>query len=126
MFCGFSTIYLKCIVVDWDYSCGSSLVPEDHELDNILFVCEKISCESPIELAYYSSHKNYPSISYWCGYDQEFQTIWHQNINLYFLCVMYVRVKERIFLHGLKLKQILMLKVEKEKEMLISQFVQQI
>ncbi|RIA86768.1 hypothetical protein C1645_855627 [Glomus cerebriforme] len=61
---------LKCIVDDWDYSCESSLVPKGHELNDILFVCEKISCESPIELAYYLSRKSYPSICYWCGYDQ--------------------------------------------------------
>ena len=36
-----------------------------------MFVHEKISCESPIELAYYSSRKNNPSICYWCGYDQK-------------------------------------------------------
>ncbi|PKB94892.1 hypothetical protein RhiirA5_437835 [Rhizophagus irregularis] len=35
-----STIFqsiFKCIVDDWDYSCGSSLVPESHELYNVLF-----------------------------------------------------------------------------------------
>ena len=61
----------KCIIDDWDYSCGSSLIPKGHKLYNILFVYEKISCESPIELAYYSSRKNNLSINYWCGYDQE-------------------------------------------------------
>ncbi len=54
----------KCIFDNWDYSCGSSFVPESHELYNILFVREKISCESPIELAYYSSRKNNPTIYY--------------------------------------------------------------
>ena len=58
------------IVDDWDYSCGSPLVPESHELYNILFVREKISCESPIELSYYSSRKNNPPVCYWCGYDE--------------------------------------------------------
>src|SRR5688500_17312108 len=61
----------KCIIDDWDYSCGSSLVSKGHELYNVLFVREKISCESPIELAYYSSRKHNPSICYWCGCDQE-------------------------------------------------------
>jgi len=46
------------------------LVPEDHALYNILFVREKITCESPIELAYYSSRKNYFPVCYWCGYEQ--------------------------------------------------------
>jgi hypothetical protein len=59
------------IINDWDYSCGSPLAPEDHALYNILFAREKISCESPIELAYYSSRKNHTPVCYWCGYDQE-------------------------------------------------------
>ena len=54
----------KCIFDDWDYSCGSSFVPESHKLYNILFVREKISCESPIKLAYYSSRNNNLSICY--------------------------------------------------------------
>src|ERR1051325_5829333 len=54
----------KRIVDDWDYSCGSSLVPESHELYNFLFAREKISCELPIELAYFSSRKNNPSVCY--------------------------------------------------------------
>ena len=58
------------IIDEWDYSCGSPLIPEDHALYNVLFVREKITCESPIELAYYSSRKNFTSICYWCGYDQ--------------------------------------------------------
>ena len=58
------------ITNDWDYSCGSTLVPEDHALYNILFAREKITCESPIELAYYSSRKNYFPVCYWCGYEQ--------------------------------------------------------
>ena len=53
------------VINDWDYSCGSPLVSEDHALYDILFVREKISCESPIELAYYySSRKNYTSVCY--------------------------------------------------------------
>ena len=45
-------------------------MPENHEFYNILYVREKISYESPIELSYYSSCKNNPSICYWYGYDQ--------------------------------------------------------
>lgn len=36
----------------------------------ITFYCEKITCESPIELAYYSSRKNLIPVCYWCRYDQ--------------------------------------------------------
>src|SRR5688500_2001209 len=52
-------------------SCGLSFVPKSHELYNILFVRKKITCELPIELAYYSSRKNNAPVCYWCGYDQE-------------------------------------------------------
>ena len=47
------------IIDEWDYSCGSPLILKDHALYNVLFVREKITCESPIELAYYSSRKNF-------------------------------------------------------------------
>ncbi|CAG8604645.1 19131_t:CDS:2, partial [Racocetra fulgida] len=58
---------------NWNYSCGSPFVPEDHILYNEVFVREKISCETPIELAYYSCRKSNinGNICYWCGYDNE-------------------------------------------------------
>ena len=46
------------------------MVLEDHALYNILFAREKITCESPIKLAYYSSRKNYFPVCYWCRYEQ--------------------------------------------------------
>ncbi|CAG8787459.1 6037_t:CDS:2, partial [Cetraspora pellucida] len=56
-----------------NYSCESPFVPEDHILYNEVFVREKISCETPIELAYYSCQKSNinSNICYWCGYDNE-------------------------------------------------------
>ncbi|CAG8754828.1 6128_t:CDS:2, partial [Racocetra persica] len=58
---------------DWNYSCGSPFVPENHILYDEVFIREKISCETPIELAYYSCRKlNINSnICYWCGYNNE-------------------------------------------------------
>ncbi|GBC20243.2 hypothetical protein GLOIN_2v1778764 [Rhizophagus irregularis DAOM 181602=DAOM 197198] len=58
---------------DWDYSCGSPFVPKNNILYNKIFVREKISCEMPMELAYYSCRKstNNGDTCYWCGHDNE-------------------------------------------------------
>jgi len=59
-----------------NYSCGSLLVEESHEFYTKIFVHEKNTCETPIELAYYSSiscQSNHNSqICYWCGVDGDF------------------------------------------------------
>ena len=58
---------------EMNYSCGSSLVEDGHEFYTKVFVYEKITCKTPIELAYYSSslrQNNLNSqICYWCGVD---------------------------------------------------------
>lgn len=66
-------IACQIAIDDWDYNCGSPFVPEDHILYNRIFVREKISCEMPMELAYYSCRKNNNSgdTCYWCGHDNE-------------------------------------------------------
>ncbi|GBC14058.2 hypothetical protein GLOIN_2v1767477 [Rhizophagus irregularis DAOM 181602=DAOM 197198] len=52
----------------YSYSCGAPIFPDDHYLSEVVFVCTRISCDSPIEILYYSSRKsgNYP-ICYYCG-----------------------------------------------------------
>ncbi|PKK63598.1 hypothetical protein RhiirC2_788663 [Rhizophagus irregularis] len=97
----------KCIVDDWDYSCGFSLVPESHELYNVLFVYEKISCESPIELSYYSSRKNNPLVCYWCGCDQElleFPTYMTSKYKFVFPLCSICQSKEKDFFARIEIK----------------------
>jgi hypothetical protein len=52
----------------YSYSCGAPIFPDDHYLKEVVFVRTRISCDSPIEILYYSSRKsgNY-SICYYCG-----------------------------------------------------------
>ncbi|CAG8615599.1 8891_t:CDS:2, partial [Scutellospora calospora] len=51
----------------YSYSCGAPIFPDDHYLKDVIFVRTQISCDSPIEILYYSSHKvgNY-QICYYC------------------------------------------------------------
>ncbi|PKY60343.1 hypothetical protein RhiirA4_483933 [Rhizophagus irregularis] len=67
-------IACQVAIDDWDYSCGSPFVPEDNILYDKVFVREKINCEMPMELAYYSCRKsntNNCDTCYWCGHDNE-------------------------------------------------------
>jgi hypothetical protein len=52
----------------YSYSCGAPIFPDEHYLKEVVFVRTRISCDSPIEILYYSSRKsgNY-SICYYCG-----------------------------------------------------------
>ncbi|RIA82589.1 hypothetical protein C1645_835141 [Glomus cerebriforme] len=54
----------------------AELVPNDHSLAQKIFVRIQISCDSPIELLYYTSKKvgNIP-ICYWCGVNNDFVTV---------------------------------------------------
>ncbi|CAB4398618.1 unnamed protein product [Rhizophagus irregularis] len=57
----------------YDYSCGAPLFPDDHYLAELLFVRVKISCDTPMEILYYSSRKSGNSdICYHCGTDSDF------------------------------------------------------
>ncbi|GBC31897.2 hypothetical protein GLOIN_2v759794 [Rhizophagus irregularis DAOM 181602=DAOM 197198] len=67
-------IACQVAIDDWDYSCGSPFVPEDNILYDKVFVREKINCEMPMELAYYSCQKsntNNCDTCYWCEHDNE-------------------------------------------------------
>ncbi|CAB4387215.1 unnamed protein product [Rhizophagus irregularis] len=57
------------------YSCGAPVFPDDHYLKELIFVCTQISCDSLIEILYYSSCKlgNYP-ICYYCGEREDLVT----------------------------------------------------
>jgi hypothetical protein len=57
----------------YDYSCGAPLFPDDHYLAEKLFVRVKISCDTPVEILYYSSRKtgNF-DICYYCGAESGF------------------------------------------------------
>ncbi|CAG8786309.1 3518_t:CDS:1, partial [Racocetra fulgida] len=49
------------------YTCGGPILPEDHQLYNILFVRKHISCNSPIETNYYfCEHGDRIQLCYWC------------------------------------------------------------
>ncbi|CAG8585198.1 6158_t:CDS:1, partial [Dentiscutata heterogama] len=56
------------VLDSYSYSCGTPIFSEDHYLKEVIFVRTQISCDSPIEILYYSSYKvgNYP-ICYYCG-----------------------------------------------------------
>ncbi|RGB32467.1 hypothetical protein C1646_762901 [Rhizophagus diaphanus] len=57
----------------YDYSYGAPLFSDDHYLIEVLFICVKISCDTPIEILYYSSQKSGNSdICYYCGTDSDF------------------------------------------------------
>ncbi|CAB4375468.1 unnamed protein product [Rhizophagus irregularis] len=64
---------LKLVLQTYTYTCGSPIFPDDHNLAQEIFVRVQISCDSPIELLYYSSKKvgNIP-ICYWCGANSDF------------------------------------------------------
>ncbi|CAG8748188.1 32351_t:CDS:10 [Gigaspora margarita] len=52
----------------YSYSYGAPIFSDNHHLKEVIFVRTQISCDSPIEILYYSSRKegNYP-ICYYCG-----------------------------------------------------------
>ena len=39
----------------YSYSCGAPIFPDDHYLSEVVFVHTRISCDSSIEILYYSS-----------------------------------------------------------------------
>ncbi|CAG8740710.1 7565_t:CDS:1, partial [Funneliformis caledonium] len=51
----------------YSYSCDASIFSDDHYLKDLVFIRTQISCNSSIEILYYSSRKsgNY-SIFYYC------------------------------------------------------------
>ena len=51
------------------YVCGSPLIPDSHPLAKDIYVRTSLSCDSPIERAYYSSSKTmkFPSVCAHCG-----------------------------------------------------------
>ncbi|CAG8559872.1 42298_t:CDS:2 [Gigaspora margarita] len=49
------------------YSCGSQLLPEDHELSEQLSIRLNLTCDSPIESTYFSWRLKRFDICYWCG-----------------------------------------------------------
>ncbi|EXX63157.1 hypothetical protein RirG_154940 [Rhizophagus irregularis DAOM 197198w] len=59
----------------YSYSCGALIFLDDHYLKETVFVRTRISCNSPIEILYYSSHKsgNY-LICYYCGESEDLVT----------------------------------------------------
>ncbi|CAG8511439.1 7326_t:CDS:2 [Cetraspora pellucida] len=53
------------------YTCGSQLLPEDHELSKYLSVRLNITCDSPIESTYFSCRIKKLDICYWCGESED-------------------------------------------------------
>ena len=56
---------MECAVGSYDYSCGGPLFPDDHGLEQIVFVTPKLSCATPISAVYYSSGM-FPNVCYHC------------------------------------------------------------
>ncbi|CAG8819018.1 10201_t:CDS:1, partial [Gigaspora margarita] len=52
-------------------TCGSQLLPEDHELSKYLSVRLNITCDPPIESTYFSCHLKKLDICYWCGESED-------------------------------------------------------
>jgi hypothetical protein len=67
---------LESALQTYIYSCGSPIFSDDHSLAQKVFVRVQISCDSPIELLYYTSKKagNVP-ICYWCGANDDFVAV---------------------------------------------------
>ncbi|UZO26953.1 uncharacterized protein OCT59_019163 [Rhizophagus irregularis] len=99
-------IACQIAIDNWDYSCGSPLVPEDHILYNKVFVREKISCETPMELAYYSCRKSNVNcdVCYWCGHDNELavpsESLKSKYKSLYPCCNLCRNAGKDIFVRG--------------------------
>lgn len=49
------------------YSCGERLFPQDHSLGGLLFIKQALTCNSPIEVGYYSSRLQKDQLCYYCG-----------------------------------------------------------
>ncbi|CAG8810753.1 1217_t:CDS:1, partial [Gigaspora rosea] len=49
------------------YTCGSQLLPEDHELSDQISVRLNFTCDSPIEATYFSWRLKKFEVCYWCG-----------------------------------------------------------
>ncbi|POG66790.1 hypothetical protein GLOIN_2v1780201 [Rhizophagus irregularis DAOM 181602=DAOM 197198] len=73
---------LKLVLQTYTYTCGSPIFPDNHNLAQEIFVRVQISCDSPIELLYYSSKKvgNIP-ICYWYGTNSDFKIV-SQNLQV--------------------------------------------
>ncbi|CAG8656778.1 4147_t:CDS:1, partial [Dentiscutata heterogama] len=48
------------------YSCGSQLLPEDHELSEHLSIILNLTCDLPIKSTYFSWWLKKFDICYWC------------------------------------------------------------
>ena len=46
---------LAIVFSEYEYSCGSEVVPPEHSLHNKVFVRTTLTCESRVESSYYSS-----------------------------------------------------------------------
>ena len=102
---------LYFIKEEMNYSCDSSLVEEDHEFYTKVFVHEKITCKTPIELAYYSSNSrrsNHNSqICYWCGVDGGLvdpPVDKTSNYKFVFLCCCWYLEKGKDFFYRVEIK----------------------
>jgi hypothetical protein len=61
-----SVLQLK--IDDTDFTCEmEGWIPLSHELKNIIFIRQSLSCDSPIESGYYSSRLKKSPICYYCG-----------------------------------------------------------
>eukprot|EP00117_Sycon_ciliatum_P029367 scpid23388/ scgid23400/ len=53
-------------LAELEYSCGSPLLPTGHPLAATVFVRMALSCNDPVELAYYACKHGYPSVCCYC------------------------------------------------------------
>ncbi|CAB4382038.1 unnamed protein product [Rhizophagus irregularis] len=98
----------------YSYSCDAPIFPDDYYLKETVFVHIRISCNSPIEILYYSSRKsgNYP-ICYYCGESEDLvitpQSLKERYKQIYPLCEgCRIMEKNSILKERLKLMGILL------------------
>ena len=63
---------LECLIEDLDYTCGSifaDIEPEEDSVLNSILVKANLSCNSPIEVPYYTAGND--PICYYCGSESE-------------------------------------------------------
>lgn len=58
---------LALAITEFDYTCGAPLLPDDHQMNSFLTTRMNISCESPLELPYYSAALGPVDVCAYCG-----------------------------------------------------------
>ena len=57
---------IKIYIDQARYTCGECLFPQDHQFGGILFTKQALTCDSSIEVGYYSSRLQKDQLCYYC------------------------------------------------------------